>query len=163
MINTFIGTFSLIYQVIVLQHHPNVLPRKKHQLQTDLRQHKTVCLAVSVLCLDEGCLSSSFLLSFPPSPSRGKNESLSQQLVSVITLYRPGFHKRPAAEALRSDITSPFPFYGHVHCSQKCLMIILIRLLFTSVSLLFNVKFDDLLFDLFVFLLPRKCGILLSL
>lgn len=118
-------TFLLINKVIVLQHHPNVLPRKNTGHKLIWVHVKTVCLAVSVLCLGEGCLFSSFLLSFPPSPSRGKNESLSQQLVSVIPLHRPGFHKRPAAEALRSDITSPFPFYGHVHCSQRGLMIIL--------------------------------------
>lgn len=73
-------------------------------------------MARSAFCLGEGCRSS--ISSFPslPFPCRGKNESLSQQLASVIPQYRPGFH---SCGALRSDITSPLAFYGHVHCQAK--------------------------------------------
>lgn len=48
--------------------------------------------ARSAFCLAEGCRSS--ISSFPslPFPCRGKNESLSQRLASVIPQYRPGFH-----------------------------------------------------------------------
>lgn len=56
---------------------------------------QTVWMSASVLRLGESRCSSSPPLSLPPSPCRGKNESLSQQLLSVIPQYRPGFHRRP--------------------------------------------------------------------
>lgn len=129
----------MINQVNALKHHPSVVPKEKDgRLQTDIVDIKN-CLSGCACSLSRReLLLFHFLLSFPPFPSRGKNESLSQQLVSVIPQYRPGFHRRPAAEALRSDITSPLSFYGHVHCQQKGLMMIIsmmIRLLLMPVNL----------------------------
>lgn len=51
-----------------------------------------VWVAGSAFCLGEGCRSSISSFSSLPFPCRGKNESLSQQLASVIPQYRPGFH-----------------------------------------------------------------------
>lgn len=56
---------------------------------------QTVWMSASVLRLGESRCSSIPTLSLPPSPCRGKNESLSQQLLSVIPQYRPGFHRGP--------------------------------------------------------------------
>lgn len=75
--------------------------------------------ARSALCLGEGGRAPTSSFPSRPFPCRGKNESLSQQLAPVIPQYRPGIRTSPAAEALRSDITSPVAFYGHVDCQQN--------------------------------------------
>lgn len=122
--NSFPVTFLLINQDTRLRDHLSGGPKgEKRQWATNPYSRR---MFVWLRLLSVSASAASASISFPPFPCRGKNESLSQQLDSVIPQYRPGFHRRPAAEALRSDITSPLAFYGHVHCQlrKSSLMII---------------------------------------